>query len=101
MVRPPRDLAQFHAGLIAAGAARYFGAPFEGGAVRPLREADAVAERVRALLGCEPPVAAGRAPRSAPAPEWQHPAALAARCTERLDVGADDGAAGAPGAAQQ
>lgn len=54
IVRPPRHLDQLHEGLIGMGAARYFGAAFEPGAVRPLREVDAVARRVRLLLGFHP-----------------------------------------------
>ena len=56
IVRPPRHLDRLHQGLIEAGAARAFGAPFDGSACRPLREVDAVARRVRLLLGFADPV---------------------------------------------
>jgi len=50
-VRPPRHLDRLHQRLIDAGAARPFGAPFDTTACRPLCEVDAVARRVRQLLG--------------------------------------------------
>src|SRR5262249_9672773 len=50
IIRPPRQLARLHQRLIDEGAARYFGADLEG-PWRALREADAVARRVRLLLG--------------------------------------------------
>lgn len=51
IVRPPRHLDRLHDRLIEAGAARPFGAPFDTCTCRPLREVDAVARRVRLLLG--------------------------------------------------
>ena len=73
IVRPPRHLDRLHQGLIDAGAARMFGAPFDATECRPLREVDAVAERVRRLLGFDGPPAVERAAQPAP-----HPPRLAA-----------------------
>jgi len=57
VVRPPRHLDRLHDGLVGAGAARYFGAPLDAAACRPLRDVEAVARRVRLLLGfAEDPV---------------------------------------------
>jgi uncharacterized protein len=61
IVRPPRHLDQLHDGLVRAGVARLFGAPFDASASHPLRESEAVARRVRSLLGV-PPATADRAP---------------------------------------
>jgi hypothetical protein len=53
-VRPTRDLDRLHAALCARGVARRFGTPFDADcAGPPLRDRDAVAARVRALL-CAP-----------------------------------------------
>jgi mitochondrial fission protein ELM1 len=62
-VRTHRDLAQLHRDLIAQGAARPFGEPFESGPGTPLREVDAVATRVREMMGLARPahVDSGRA----------------------------------------
>jgi mitochondrial fission protein ELM1 len=66
IVRPPRDLRQLHEGLIRDGGAQYFGAALNGGPRRRVREVDAVARRVRLLLGFADPPAAPRAvPRQA------------------------------------
>jgi mitochondrial fission protein ELM1 len=57
VVRPPRHLDRLHDGLVGAGAARYFGVPLDAAACRPLRDVEAVARRVRLLLGfAEAPV---------------------------------------------
>jgi mitochondrial fission protein ELM1 len=62
VVRPPRHLDRLHEGLVGAGAARYFGAPLDAAACRPLRDVETVARRVRLLLGfAEPSPAAPRA----------------------------------------
>jgi hypothetical protein len=60
IVRPPRHLDQLHRRLIEAGAARAFAAPFDTSACRPLREVDAVARRVRLLLGFGDAAPSGR-----------------------------------------
>lgn len=60
IIRPPRDLTQLHQGLIREGGARYFGAALDAGSHRPLHAVDAVARRVRLLLGfADPPETAG------------------------------------------
>jgi mitochondrial fission protein ELM1 len=50
-VRPTRDLDRLHQALYRRGLARPFGAPFETSARAPLHELEAVAARVRALMG--------------------------------------------------
>jgi hypothetical protein len=50
-VRPTRDLERLHQTLYRRGLARPFGAPFEAATGAPLHELDAVAARVRALMG--------------------------------------------------
>jgi mitochondrial fission protein ELM1 len=67
IVRPPRHLERLHEGLIEAGAARVFGAPLESGAGRPLDDVDAVAQRVRLLLGFGSPPYPDRPTRPASA----------------------------------
>lgn len=86
LVRPPRHLEQLHQGLIAAGAARMFGAPLDAAACRPLREAEAVAQRVRRLLGWTSSVAPVHATRLSPATVSQ----LAVGATARPRPVADD-----------
>jgi len=51
LVRPPRHLDRLHARLIRAGVARYFDDSFEPNPRRGLGDIDAVARRVRLLLG--------------------------------------------------
>ena len=63
VVRPPRNIAELHRGLIEGGHARAFGEPMDLSRRTPLRELPAVADRVRALLGL-PPVASGGSVRS-------------------------------------
>jgi hypothetical protein len=50
-VRPTRDLDRLHQALYRKGLAKPFGAPFEPGAGIPPHELEAVAARVRALMG--------------------------------------------------
>jgi hypothetical protein len=57
LVHPLRDLDQLHAALVRRDVARYFGAPLETGGPWGLREIDAVARRVRALVGVTNPPA--------------------------------------------
>jgi hypothetical protein len=52
-VRPTRDLDSLHAGLIAEGAARRFGEPFESNACAPLGNEERVVQRVCKLMGHE------------------------------------------------
>ncbi|HEY2772647.1 MAG TPA: ELM1/GtrOC1 family putative glycosyltransferase [Candidatus Binatia bacterium] len=52
IVHPARDLEAFHQGLVASGHARMFDGTLDLEAVTPLAEAELVAARVRALLGC-------------------------------------------------
>lgn len=54
LVRPPRDLAEFHRRLVEAGHAHHFGEPLDATPRRPLREFDVVAERVRTLFVTTP-----------------------------------------------
>lgn len=83
LVRPPRHLERLHRGLIDAEAARAFGAPFDTDTCRPLREVDAVARRVRLLLGfgdashpaCPLPHAPNGAERQTSAAEAPRPSA--------------------------
>jgi mitochondrial fission protein ELM1 len=53
VVRPPRDLGALHGALVRRGAARLHGSGQALPSPRPLREADAVALRVRELLGAD------------------------------------------------
>ncbi len=86
-VRMHRDLDEFHRSLVQSGAARMFGAPLETGPRRPLREVDAVATRVRALLSL--PAASGAEDRAfglgvgarLPGPEVSSRGAFAPRST--------------------
>jgi len=52
IVHPTRDLEAFHRGLVAAGHARMFDGTLDLAPLPMLNEAEVVAERVRALLGC-------------------------------------------------
>jgi mitochondrial fission protein ELM1 len=51
LVLPPNDVNTFHETLVHAGMAQPFGAPLETGPHPVLREIDAVARRVRTLIG--------------------------------------------------
>jgi mitochondrial fission protein ELM1 len=53
LVHPTRDLELFHRNLVEHGHARMFDGVLDLAPHAPLNEADAVAARVRALLGCE------------------------------------------------
>ena len=53
IVHPARDLEAFHQGLVDSGHARMFDGTLDLSPVPPLRESEAVASRVRALLGCD------------------------------------------------
>ncbi len=55
LVRPQPDLNALHRSLMDLGIARPFGTPFETGTRPPLREAEEVAGKVRALLGLMEP----------------------------------------------
>ncbi len=55
IVQPRRDLKELHKALYRRGSARPFGDPLETGTHGPLREADEVAAKVRALLGLSGP----------------------------------------------
>jgi mitochondrial fission protein ELM1 len=61
LVRPPRDLAEFHRRLVEAGHAHHFGEPLDATPRRPLREFDVVAARVRTLFTATPSGAGVRA----------------------------------------
>lgn len=50
-VRPTRDLSRLHEGLMNSGIARPFGEPFEASHRSPPTNREAVAERIRQLLG--------------------------------------------------
>ncbi|MFQ5664824.1 MAG: ELM1/GtrOC1 family putative glycosyltransferase [Candidatus Binatia bacterium] len=55
LVRPPRDLNALHHRMVERGIARFFGEPLQTGPRPALREVDAVAAKVRALLGITDP----------------------------------------------
>lgn len=61
LVRPARDVAEFHRQLIVAGHARPFGDPLDATPRPPLREYGVVADRVRAMFGAMPAGGQGRA----------------------------------------
>ena len=98
IVRPPRHLDQLHQGLIRAGAARAFGAPFDAATCRPLRDVDAVARRVRLLLGFDTPVQPDRPERHASSESAQRGARVTPLWSE-ADAG--DGNGRRVGAAQE
>jgi hypothetical protein len=96
IVRPPRHLDRLHQDLVGAGTARYFGAPLDAGACRPLREVDEVARRVRLLLGFSTPLHADRPVSHPPAADQ-----LGAEITPRRPTaGASDGGGRRVSAAQ-
>lgn len=50
IVRPRRDLPEFHRSLVRRGFARFWGEPYTGEPQAPLREIETVAQRVREVL---------------------------------------------------